>query len=58
MPRAGLTRHKVISEARQLADAIGLDRLTMIALAQHLGVKQPSLDKHIDSLAAVRRTPA
>lgn len=55
MPRAGLTAEKVVEAAAAMADEVGLDQLTLAALAQRLGVRQPSLYKHIDSLAAVRR---
>jgi hypothetical protein len=47
MPRAGLTRSLVISEAARLADEVGMD--------QRFGVRVPSLYKHIDGLDAVRR---
>jgi len=55
MPKAGLTRLRVISEARQLAEIIGLDQLTMSALADHLGVTTPSLYKHIGSIVELHR---
>jgi AcrR family transcriptional regulator len=55
MPRAGLSRAVVVAEAARLADEVGLDRLTMAALAERLGVRLPSLYKHVDGLAAVRR---
>ena len=38
-----------------LADEIGLDNLTLTALAVRLGVRQPSLYKHIDSMAGLHR---
>lgn len=38
-----------------MADEIGLGRLTLAALATRLGVRQPSLYKHIDSLAGLHR---
>ena len=38
-----------------MADEVGLDRLTLAALAERLGVRQPSLYKHIDSLAGLHR---
>ena len=56
MPRAGLTRDRVTDEAAILADEVGLDRLTLAALAERLGVRQPSLYKHIDSLAGLHRS--
>jgi AcrR family transcriptional regulator len=39
-----------------MADEVGLGNLTLAALAQRLGVRQPSLYKHIDSLAGLRRS--
>lgn len=38
-----------------MADEVGLSGLTLAALAQRLGVRQPSLYKHIDSLAGLHR---
>lgn len=38
-----------------LADAIGFHQLSMGALAERLGVKTPSLYKHVDSLADLGR---
>lgn len=35
----------------RLADEVGLDQLTMGLLAERLGVKTPSLYKHVDNLA-------
>ena len=43
MARAGLTATLVVSEAGALADEVGFDNLTISALAQRLGVKQPTL---------------
>lgn len=56
MPRAGLSPDRVIDAAAVLADEIGLQQLTLAALAERLGVRQPSLYKHIDSLAGLRRS--
>lgn len=39
-----------------MADEVGLTSLTLAALAERLGVKQPSLYKHIDSLAGLHRS--
>ncbi|MEU8191100.1 TetR family transcriptional regulator [Micromonospora carbonacea] len=47
MPRAGLNRQVVVREAARLADEVGLDRLTLAALANRLGVALPSLYKHV-----------
>lgn len=56
MPRAGLSRERVVDEAAVLADEVGLQSLTLAALAERLGVRQPSLYKHLDSLAGLRRS--
>ncbi len=51
MPRAGLTAATVTDAAAALADEIGLDNLSMGSLAERLGVKPPSLYKHVLSQA-------
>ena len=56
MPRAGLTRDRVVEEAASLADEVGLSRMTLAALADRLGVRQPSLYKHMDSMAGLQRS--
>lgn len=56
MPRAGLTRDSVVEAAAAMADEVGLKSLTLAALAERLGVKQPSLYKHLDSLADLHRS--
>jgi AcrR family transcriptional regulator len=56
LPRVGLTRERVVETAAIMADEIGLGSLTLAALAERLGVKQPSLYKHIDSLAGLHRS--
>lgn len=55
MPRAGLTPERVVAEAARVADDIGLDRLTLAAVAHRFGVAVPSLYKHVPGLAALRR---
>ncbi|MFK3982618.1 TetR/AcrR family transcriptional regulator [Micromonospora sp. NPDC050397] len=50
MPRAGLTPAIVVAEAARVADEVGLDRLTLAAVAQQLGVTLPSLYKHVRGL--------
>ncbi|MGG7451442.1 TetR/AcrR family transcriptional regulator [Plantibacter sp. PA-3-X8] len=45
-----------MDEATELADEVGLEGLTLAALAERLGVRQPSLYKHLDSLAGLRRS--
>ncbi|WP_291052873.1 TetR/AcrR family transcriptional regulator [Herbiconiux sp.] len=53
MPRAGLDAATVTEAGAALADEIGLDRLSMSVVAERLGVKPPSLYKHVDSLATL-----
>lgn len=55
MPRAGLSVDRVVREAGDLADEQGYARLTLAALADRLGVRQPSLYKHIASLDGLQR---
>jgi AcrR family transcriptional regulator len=38
-----------------MADEVGLSQLTLAALAARLGVRQPSLYKHIDGMDGLRR---
>jgi AcrR family transcriptional regulator len=53
--RAGVTALRVVEEAELLADEQGLANLSFAALAERLGVKVPSLYKHVTSLDAVRQ---
>jgi AcrR family transcriptional regulator len=53
MARPALTARRIIEAAAELADDTGLDRLTMAAVAQRLGVRQPSLYNHIGGLPAL-----
>jgi AcrR family transcriptional regulator len=55
VPRAGLNTDRVVTEAAELADEVGLDMLTLAALAARLGVRQPSLYKHVASSDALLR---
>src|SRR2546430_17046984 len=55
MPRAGLTPERIISAAATVADEVGLDRLTLAAVAQRCGVSLPGLYKHVSGLDEVRR---
>ena len=55
MPRAGLTRDRVIEHAAAVADEVGVDNLTLAAVAQRCGVSLPGLYKHIEGLDAVKR---
>lgn len=51
MPRAGLAPASVTEAGAALADEIGFDQLSMGLLAERLGVRTPSLYKHVDGLA-------
>lgn len=55
MPRAGLTETLVVEEGERIADEVGLSRLTLAALAARLGVRQPSLYKHVAGTDGLRR---
>lgn len=52
--RKGLTRDRVVATAAEVADEVGWDRLTLAAVAQHLGVALPSLYKHVNGLDDLR----
>ena len=54
MPRAGLTCDDVVAAAAALVDEIGYHDLTMGVLAERLGVRAPSLYKHVEDLADLR----
>jgi AcrR family transcriptional regulator len=51
VPRAGLTAATVTEAAAALVDEIGFDQLSMGLLAERLGIKTPSLYKHVTSQA-------
>lgn len=51
MPRAGLTPAVVTDAGAALADEVGFPALSMGALAERLGVRTPSLYKHVGGLA-------
>ncbi len=55
MPRAGLTPDTVLDAAGRIADADGLPAVTLARLAAELGVRPPSLYKHVDGLDAIHR---
>lgn len=58
MPRAGLSPAVVTGTAADLADEQGWDSLTLAAVADRVGVKVPSLYKHVASLDALRQAVA
>jgi AcrR family transcriptional regulator len=45
----------VIEEASRLLDERGMDGLTLAALAENLGVRVPSLYKHVDGMPGIQR---
>ncbi|MFG1947218.1 TetR/AcrR family transcriptional regulator [Nonomuraea sp. NPDC048826] len=54
MARAGLTADKVTLAGAELADEVGLGRVTMSAVARRLGVKDASLYVHVRGLEDLR----
>ncbi|MBJ7471540.1 MAG: WHG domain-containing protein [Solirubrobacteraceae bacterium] len=55
MARGTLDQRQVVEAAATMADADGLEATTLSALARELGVRTPSLYKHVDSLQALHR---
>ena len=55
MPRAGLSRAAVVGAGAELADEAGLDRLTLAGVAARVGVRLPSLYKHVGGLDDLHR---
>jgi AcrR family transcriptional regulator len=55
MARAGLSPDAVVDAAAALADAEGLDALTLARVAAALGVRTPSLYSHVGGLDDLRR---
>ncbi|MFG2046738.1 WHG domain-containing protein [Micromonospora sp. NPDC048935] len=53
MPRQGLTSARVSAAAAELADAVGLSRLTVAAVARHFGVSDAALYVHVRSRDAL-----
>jgi AcrR family transcriptional regulator len=54
VPRAGLSSQDVVAAAAELADEAGYQQLSMGLVAQRLGIRTPSLYKHVDDLADLR----
>lgn len=54
MPRAGLDAHTLVLAAAELADANGVEEVTIAAVAAKLGVRPPSLYNHITGLPGLR----
>ena len=55
MPRRGLDRGRVVERAAAIADADGLEAVTLARVAAELGVRPPSLYVHVAGLEALRR---
>lgn len=55
MARAGIDAAAVVTAAAELADADGLEAVTVTRLAEKLGVRPPSLYAHVGGLDDVRR---
>jgi AcrR family transcriptional regulator len=55
MPRLGLDTAAVVGAAAAIADAQGVDAVTLARVADRLGVRPPSLYVHITGLAQLRR---
>jgi AcrR family transcriptional regulator len=58
VPRAGLSSQDVVAAAAELADEVGYKGLSMGLVAQRLGIRTPSLYKHVDDLADLRHRVA
>lgn len=54
--RASLDTEQVVEAAVALADAEGLDAITLTRVADELGVKQPALYRHVDNYDALVRS--
>ncbi len=56
MTRTTLDPTRVIDEAARLADAEGLDAVTLTRVADALGVRQPALYRHVDGYDDLMRS--
>lgn len=55
MPRAGLDTPSVVAAGAALADEVGFAELTMAQVAERVGVRTPSLYKHVASQADLQK---
>lgn len=53
--KRGITREDVVMAAAGIADAGGLDAVTLASTAARLGIRSPSLYSHVDGLDGLRR---
>src|SRR6516162_10555889 len=56
--RAGLTADEVVRAAAEIADETSFAHLTLGLVAERLGVRPPSLYKHVDGLADLQHRVA
>lgn len=54
MARAGVTTDRLTAAAAAMADEVGIDKVTLSALARQFGVKDASLYSHVGSLRELR----
>lgn len=54
MPRAGLTRSRVLDAAADIADQVGFEAVTPSAVARAVGIRTPSLYAHVDGAEDLR----
>ncbi|WP_028643930.1 TetR/AcrR family transcriptional regulator [Nocardioides sp. URHA0020] len=54
MPRAGLTSERVVRAGAELADEVGLEAVTVSALARAFGVRTASLYSHVDGATGLQ----
>jgi AcrR family transcriptional regulator len=52
--KRGITREDVIMAAADIADAAGLDAVTLASTAARLGIRSPSLYTHVEGLDGLR----
>ena len=55
MPRQGLDPGRVVTAAAEIADAEGIEAVSLARVAGELGVRSPSLYVHVAGLPALRR---
>jgi AcrR family transcriptional regulator len=53
--KVGLSWRDVVAAAATIADAEGLDAVTLASVAERLGIRSPSLYAHVDGLDGLRR---
>lgn len=54
MPRIGLDLPSLLQAAAEIADAEGIDGLSLAALSKKLNIRTPSLYNHVDGLPGLR----